>query len=258
MILEAKSITKAYGENVKQLVLKNVNLQIRRGEFVSIMGPSGSGKSTLLYALSGMDKMTEGSVMLDGQEVGKLSEKELSRLRLLKIGFIFQQIHLMKNLSLFDNIVLPAYRAKKMKREKIHNRALGLMTQTGIVELANREITEASGGQLQRVAICRALINQPKILFGDEPTGALNSKAASDIMDILAEINEMGTTILLVTHDVKVAAKTERVLYMVDGSIVGETSLGKYKKEDVENRGREEQILAWLQKMDEEAFCKNT
>lgn len=248
-ILEAKGVDKVYGDNGENRILKNVNLRIAEGEFVSVMGPSGSGKSTLLYNISGMDKMTAGSVILHGQDISSLSENELARLRLHKMGFIFQQIHLLKNLSILDNIILSAYLAKKNSRKKINKRAMQLMEKTGIEELAGHDITQASGGQLQRVAICRALINDPEIIFGDEPTGALNSKSASEIMEILADINGTGTTILLVTHDVKVAAKTERVIYMLDGKIVGEYTLGKYNKEKNELKIREEKLSQWLMGM---------
>lgn len=248
-ILEAKDLSKVYGSNQKNVILKNVNLEIGEGEFVSVMGPSGSGKSTLLYNISGMDKLTSGSIILDGQDVSSLSENDLSRLRLHKMGFIFQQIHLLKNLSIFDNIILSAYLAKKDSHKKINKRAIELMKKTGIEELANNDITQASGGQLQRVAICRALINNPEILFGDEPTGALNSKSAGEIMEILADINQTGTTILLVTHDVKVAAKTERVIYMLDGYIVGEKQLGKFKVDNNDIKEREAKLSKWLSSM---------
>lgn len=250
-ILQSKELSKTYvvGKNNQQDVLKNVNLQIKKGEFVSVMGPSGSGKSTLLYNMSGMDRMTAGSVMFNGEDIAALSEKELSRLRLHKMGFIFQHIHLLKNLCIFDNIILSAYVAKKSSRKKINKRALELMKQTGIADLAHHDITQASGGQLQRVGICRALINYPDILFGDEPTGALNSKSAGEIMEILADVNQTGTAILLVTHDVKVAAKTERVLYMLDGNIIGEKQLGQYKKENNDVKAREEILSRWLMKM---------
>ncbi|MFD3445954.1 ABC transporter ATP-binding protein [Microbacteriaceae bacterium 4G12] len=248
-ILEAKRLNKAFGSNQTNQILKDVNLEIVEGEFVSVMGPSGSGKSTLLYNISGMDRMTSGSVILDEQEISSLSEKELARFRLHKIGFIFQQINLLKNLSIFDNIILSAYLAKKNSRKEINNRAMKLMEKTGIAELADNDITQASGGQLQRVAICRALINNPDIIFGDEPTGALNSKSAIEIMEILAEINQTGTTILLVTHDVKVAAKTERVIYMLDGKIIGEQHLGKYQVKNNDFKEREEKLSKWLMSM---------
>lgn len=245
-ILEAKEVTKSYGTNQENLVLKRVNIEMKAGEFVSIMGPSGSGKSSLLYNISGMDKLSSGSVKFNGQELTALSEEELSNLRLYRMGFIFQQIHLLKNLTLFDNIILSAYLAKKYSRAEINKRAKELMEKTGIAQLAQHRITEASGGQLQRAAICRALINDPDILFGDEPTGALNSRAADEVMDILTDVNAMGTAILLVTHDAKVATRTERVLYMLDGKIVGEFQLGKYRRIESERKEREEALIEWL------------
>lgn len=249
IILEAKGVNKTFvlGKENRYHALKNVNLQIETGEFISIMGPSGSGKSTLLYNISGMDRFSSGNVNFNGREISTLSEMELSRLRLLEMGFIFQHIHLLKNLSVFDNIILSGYAAKSSSRKKINKRAIELMEKTGIAELANHDITQASGGQLQRVGICRALINNPKIIFGDEPTGALNTRSAAEIMDIVAKINKNGTTILLVTHDVKVAAKTQRVLYMLDGKLVGEKRLGKMGENDL--KAREEILSRWLMEM---------
>lgn len=251
-ILETKGLNKAYvtGQGIQQQVLKDIHLQIRQGEFLAVMGPSGSGKSTLLYTISGMDKtITAGSVVFHGQEITELSEDELAGLRLNRMGFIFQQIHLLKNLNIRDNIILSAYRAKTSSRKLINNRAAELMKRTGISALADRDITQVSGGQLQRAAICRALINQPDILFGDEPTGALNSKATGEIMDILADINRSGTTILLATHDAKVAAQAERVLYMMDGCIAAEQWLGKYNRVNGDLKGREEKLSDWLLKL---------
>ena len=247
-LLESKQLQKRYvlGKNNEHHVLKDVTLQIERGEFVSVMGPSGSGKSTLLYNISGMDRMTSGSVIFNGQELSTLSEKELSRLRLKNMGFIFQHIHLLKNLSIFDNIIMTAYLAKNGGRKMINQRAAELMEKTGIADIADHDITQASGGQLQRVGICRALINAPDIIFGDEPTGALNSKSSAEIMALLGGINQAGTTILLVTHDVKVAAKTERVLFMIDGKIVAEKRLGKYDDARDGVKSREEHLTTWL------------
>ncbi|MGF7048087.1 putative ABC transport system ATP-binding protein [Paenibacillus sp. DS2015] len=247
-ILETKGLSKVYltGQGTQQPVLKEIHVQICQGEFVAMMGPSGSGKSTLLYTISGMDSVTGGSVVFKGQEITCLSENELAGLRLNQMGFIFQQMHLLKNLNIRDNIILSAYRANNSSRETINKRAEELMKRTGISALADRDITQVSGGQLQRAAICRALINQPDILFGDEPTGALNSKAAGEIMEILADVNQSGTTILLATHDAKVAANAERVLYMLDGSIAAELSLGRYNRERGDLKGREEKLSAWL------------
>jgi putative ABC transport system ATP-binding protein len=250
-ILEARDISKtvALSSKFSQNILKNVNLRIKAGEFISVMGPSGSGKSTLLYNISGMDRVTSGSVLFHEREISALSEKELSKLRLTKMGFIFQQFHLLKNLCIFDNIILSAYLANHTSRAQIDRRAKELMEKAGIADLANNDINQASGGQLQRVAICRALINHPDIVFGDEPTGSLNSRSAGEIMDLLAEINQTGTTILLVTHDVRVAAKTERVLFMLDGSIVAEHRLGKYNCQSSDIKAREENLSRWLLNM---------
>jgi len=250
-ILEAKGINKVYNisKGNTQHVLCDIDISIGEGEFISVMGPSGSGKSTLLYNISGMDKATSGSIQFCDEELTKLTEDALSALRLQKMGFIFQQSNLLKNLSIFDNIILSAYMSKKESRKVIVERAKKLMEQTGILELADNDITQASGGQLQQVAICRALINTPGIIFGDEPTGALNSKATGEVMDILAEINRTGTTIMLVTHDSKVAAKTEQVFFMTDGVITGEKRLGKYHKEIGDIKARESKLSEWLMQM---------
>jgi len=249
-ILAAKDLCKTYEVNKREhTVLNNVNLEIESGEFVSVMGPSGSGKSTLLYNISGMDKMTSGSVVFKGTELAELSEKEMSKMRLHEMGFVFQQFNLLKNLGIIDNIVVSAYMAKNGSRKEVKQYARELMERTGIPELADNDITQASGGQLQRAAICRALINKPDIIFGDEPTGALNSKSANEIMEILGDINESGTTIMLVTHDVKVAAKTERVLFMRDGRIEGDFHLGKMQAADEDSTEREQKLLNWLLEM---------
>lgn len=249
-ILAAKDLCKTYVVNKREhKVLNNVSLEIQAGEYVSVMGPSGSGKSTLLYNISGMDKMTSGSVLFKGTELADLSEKEMSTLRLREMGFVFQQINLLKNLGIIDNIVVSAYMAKDRSRKEINQFARELMAKTGIADLADNDITQASGGQLQRAAICRALINQPDIIFGDEPTGALNSKSANEIMEILGDINASGTTIMLVTHDVKVAAKTERVLFMRDGQIEGDYRLGKMQEGDKDSSEREQELLGWLLEM---------
>ena len=240
-ILDAHGLTKAFNGTT---VLKGLDLTVRDGEFITVMGPSGSGKSTLLYNISGMDTMTAGTVTFAGQDLATLSQKELARLRLTTMGFIFQHVHLLKNLSLLDNVVLPAYLAGLAPRSELNARAMALLARTGVAELADRDISEASGGQLQRIGICRALINNPTILLGDEPTGALDSTAATEIMDILGELNAGGTTIMLVTHDPKVAARTTRVLYMIDGHIVGDRHQGRYSGADLDQRHTE--LTEWL------------
>jgi len=247
-ILEANNLNKKVklGKDNELHILKDVNLEVEEGEFVSVMGPSGSGKSTLLYNVSGMDRLTSGSVKLKGSEIGGLKEEELAKIRLNNMGFIFQDINLLKNLSVIDNVMFPALVSKDADKIKVNQKAKQLMEMTGIEKIADNNITQASGGQLQRAGICRALINDPDIIFGDEPTGALDSKSASEIMSILADINKKGTTVMLVTHDVKVAAKSERILYMVDGNIVAQKKMSKYDAQHNDIKEREESIMKWL------------
>ncbi|MDF2801033.1 MAG: transporter ATP-binding protein [Anaerocolumna sp.] len=248
LILEVKGLNKKVdlSEENALHILKDVDLEIEEGEFISVMGPSGSGKSTLLYNVSGMDRLTSGSVKFLSNEINELKEEELAKLRLNKMGFIFQDINLLKNLSLIDNVMFPALVSKNVNKHEVYKKAKNLLEMTGIIELADHNITQASGGQLQRVGICRAMINHPEIIFGDEPTGALNSKATSEIMSILSEINKKGTTIMLVTHDAKVAARTERVLYMVDGRIVAQKKIHKFDEKYDSIKSREESVMKWL------------
>lgn len=244
-----KEITKTYGENEeKSNVLNKVNIVIENGEFVAVMGSSGCGKSTLLFSLSGTDEIASGSVMLNNQELSTLDENELSDLRRSKMGFVFQQPTMLKNLNMLDNIILPALQNGRKNIASVTARAKELMQQTGIVELAKRDITEVSGGQLQRAGICRALINTPDILFADEPTGALNSKVADEIMELFSEINRRGTAIMLVTHDAKVAVRANRVLFMKDGEIVHEIKMGVYSGKSMQEKM--ELILKQMRKME--------
>lgn len=247
-LIRTKDLCKTYIVNKQSNnVLQNVNLTVDEGEFVSVMGPSGSGKSTLLYTVSGMDNVTAGSVFFDGDEISGMKEKDLISLRLIKMGFVFQQMYMMRKLSILDNIVLPGFQAKIRPREEVRQYAEELMRKLGIIDEADREITEVSGGQLQRACLCRALINHPKIIFADEPTGALNSKASGEVMDRLLEANSMGTTILMVTHSEKVASISDRIIYLVDGNIQGELILGKKTEDDLSVRER--RVRDWLEEM---------
>lgn len=251
--LSVKDLCKTYIINKRQNnVLRNINMEIREGEMVSVMGPSGSGKSTLLYAVSGMDDITAGRVIFFGKDISALNSRQMSSLRLNEMGFIFQQMYMLKNLSIYDNIILPAYQSAenkgREKRKEINNRAKELMHKLGISEIAEHDINEVSGGQLQRACICRSLINNPKMIFADEPTGALNQQNSKEVMKELNRINAEGTTIMLVTHDMKVAAKSDRVLYLEDGNIKGEYSFGKYT-DTQETRERERKLSNWLMEM---------
>ena len=250
-VIEVKDLCKTYVVNKKQNnVLKNVNFSIDEGEMVAIMGPSGSGKSTLLYTVSGMDRMTAGSVSFCGKELSDLSDNEMADVRLDDMGFIFQQMYMMKNLSILDNILLPAVKSGRRHESKgeTEKRGRALMKKLGIEETADNDINEVSGGQLQRACICRSMINSPKVIFADEPTGALNRTASDEVMCEMVKLNSEGTTVMLVTHDAKVAAKCSRVLYIVDGNIKGEYKLGKYNNAD-ELRDRERKLNNWLMEM---------
>lgn len=226
--LIANNIHKSFGrDEALTPVLHGIDLSVDHGDFVAIMGPSGSGKSTLLYCVSGMDDVSDGTVTLqpplsESVEITALPQKDLAALRLTRMGFVFQQVHLLRNLTILDNVVLPGVTATPDQRRDVVDRARRLLERVGIAELADRDITQASGGQLQRAAIARALINEPELVFGDEPTGALNASTAAEIMELLAEVNAEGRTVVLVTHDPVVAAYCRRVVVLRDGVIDGD------------------------------------
>lgn len=250
-VLQVKDLCKTYIVNKRQNnVLKNVNFEVKEGEMVAVMGPSGSGKSTLLYTVSGMDVVTAGDVVFQGRNIAEFNAKELADLRLNQMGFIFQQMYMLKNLTVFDNIILPACQSKENKQRKreIIKRGQNLMRKLGIIEIADNDINEVSGGQLQRACICRSMVNLPKMIFADEPTGALNRTSSHEVMKELCKLNEEGTTIMLVTHDVKVAAVCSKVLYIVDGNIRGEYILDKYN-ETTRAKERERALSDWLMEL---------
>jgi len=203
------------------------------------MGPSGSGKSTLLYSISGMDNISAGKVWFGDNELSAMAEEVLAGFRLTEMGFVFQQAQMLKNLSIFDNIILPGLVAKKESAGVIRKRAADLMERMDIAGMEKRDIREVSGGQLQRASICRAMINHPQMLFLDEPTGALNSAAADQVLAILEELNREGMTIMTVTHDPRVAARARRVLYIRDGRLTGSKSF-------TPGADREKELAEWL------------
>lgn len=247
-ILNVKDLCKTYIVNKRQInVLRNINFKVNEGEMVAVMGPSGSGKSTLLYTVSGMDKMTAGSVSFCGKELSELKDNELAQMRLDDMGFIFQQMYMMKNLSVLDNIILPSVKSDKIKESRRETMARGqdLMRKLGIIDISDNDINEVSGGQLQRACICRSMMNKPRMIFADEPTGALNRTSSEEVMEELTKLNSGGTTIMLVTHDAKVAAKCSRVLFIVDGSINGEYNINRR----LPLRDRERDLNNWLLEM---------
>jgi putative ABC transport system ATP-binding protein len=246
-ILEVNNLCKAF-ENTP--ILKNVSFKVEAGEFIAIMGRSGSGKSTLLYNISGMDRPTSGEVLFCGMDIAKLDDRKMSEVRLNQMGFIFQHSYLLKKLSIRDNIVLPALKAGVLTSEQIQQSVDALLVKTGIDTISSHDIRKVSGGQLQRAAICRALVNRPDILFGDEPTGALNSTSSREVMDMINQVHAEGTTVILVTHDAKVAARASRVIYLMDGNIHDELTLGAYHRNDPENANHEKTLSQWLAKQD--------
>ena len=228
-------------------ILKDINLEIREGEMVAVMGPSGSGKSTLLYNVSGLDDPDTGEVMLRDTVITGLNEDEKAELRLKRMGFVFQQMNVLENLNIIDNIVLPAVHADRKHKKEYYERAMALMDGFHIGDLAERKTSEVSGGQLQRACICRSMLLEPEIIFADEPTGALNQTAATEVIDAFLKINRDGTTILMVTHDSRIASMCDRILYILDGQIRGELKLGK--NEQNANREREQKTIKWLDEM---------
>lgn len=244
IILEAKNLCKSFGKNQ---ILSGIDIQINKGEYVAIMGQSGGGKSTLLYCISGMDKPTSGEIYFDGVELSGLSDQQMQELRLKRMGFVFQKPSFLKNFSIMDNIIFPAFQLNQIDRTEIVKEAQSLMSELGISAIADHDIHQVSGGQLQRSAICRAMINHPDILFGDELTGALNSSTTREVCSIIDHIHRKGTSILIVTHDANVAVHADRVIYLEDGQIMDELQLGLY--EENHKTAREVQMKSWLEKM---------
>ena len=245
VILSAKDLCKSFAHNGGQLhVLSHVNLELYEGDFTVIMGASGSGKSTLLYALSGMDRATAGEVMYQGSDLVKMKEKELAKLRYTDFGFIFQQMHLVSNLSLFENVAVPGYLNKSVSAQEVKKRANKLLEQMSVSHIKTHLPSQVSGGEQQRCAVARAVVNAPKLLFADEPTGALNRKNTSDVLNLLTELNHDGQSVLMVTHDIRATLRANRILYIEDGKIIGELSLPPYQPE--EEKSRETQVNAWL------------
>ena len=240
VILSGKNITKAFGENT---VLHGIDVEIYDGDFTVIMGSSGSGKSTLLYALSGMDRVSSGQLLYRKQDITDASEKNLTLLRAEDFGFVFQRTHLISNLTLYENIRMAGLiGALSEKETKL--RAKELVKQMNLESAKDRLPTQVSGGEAQRAAVARAVINKPAILFADEPTGALNRTNSEEVLNLLSSLHGSGQSVLLVTHDKEAALRGNRILYLEDGSIIGELNLPVYAGKD---RSREARLSAWLE-----------
>jgi putative ABC transport system ATP-binding protein len=220
-MISARDITKCFGEDdsCRVEVLKGIDIDVKKGEFVAIMGPSGSGKTTLLDIVGGLLKPTSGEVMIDGVSLRGLSDRELARIRGKKIGFIFQQYNLIPSLTATENVEL-ALRINGKNREESRERAIKLLRMVGLGERTTHKPPKMSGGEQQRVAICRALANEPSIILGDEPTGNLDTKTGFMVLDTLRDLNErQGYTILVVTHDHRIGKYADRIINMMDGRI---------------------------------------
>ena len=228
--IETEKLTKIYGKNETGVTaLKNVNIRIREGEFVAVMGPSGCGKSTLLHLVGGLDLPTSGSVLLDGEDIARLSDDALTEIRRKKIGFVFQFFNLIPVLSALDNTALPLI-LDGVKVVEANRRAADWLDRVGIGERSTHRPDQLSGGQQQRVAIARALVSEPALILADEPTGNLDSIAADEIARLLrAAAETWGRTVLMVTHDPRIAAHADRILFLKDGLVVDETRLDRHE-----------------------------
>lgn len=220
-MITLKNINKIFYTNeIETHALENINLSIEAGEFVAIMGPSGCGKSTMLNIMGLLDTPTNGSVTIDGIQTNLMSDKDMARIRNLKLGFIFQSFHLIPSLNVLDNVLLPMLYRKGSSRTADRKRAIDLVERVGLSHRLKHFPSQLSGGQCQRVAIARALIGEPKVILADEPTGNLDSKMGEEIMEILSNLNREGATIVMVTHDENIAKETSRIIRLFDGKLI--------------------------------------
>ena len=245
VLIKTNKLSKSFSNNGNLVhVLRNIDLEIYQGDFTVIMGASGAGKSTLLYALSGMDTPTLGNINYGDIDITKLNQNKLALFRRDNSGFVFQSIYLMDSMSILDNVLASGLLKNNNKKEVVEKAKEVLKSVDIDEELWNKFPNQLSGGECQRVGIARALINEPKVVFADEPTGALNSKTGKDVLDTLTRSNENGQTIVMVTHDITSARRANRILYLKDGEIAGELSLGKYIPHDKERHQKLNDFLA--------------
>lgn len=245
VLLSAKGLCKQFPNGTgREQVLKNIDVDIYAGDFTVIMGSSGAGKSTLLYALSGMDSITEGTVLYKGKEISSYKERQMAALRSHEFGFVFQQTHLVSSLSLFENVAVAGFVNSEQSTETVRQKAEGLLKQMHVEKARDRFPSEVSGGEAQRAAIARAVINHPGLLFADEPTGALNKGNTDEVLNLLSGLSDNGQSILMVTHDIRAAIRGTRILYLEDGKILDEMELAAYHAEDAKDR--EKKLSDWL------------
>lgn len=247
-LLQGRGLSKVFTQgHVKNSVLNQVDVDIYEKDFTIIMGSSGAGKSTLLYALSGMDAVSAGTVTYKGKEMTSLSEKKMTKLRADEFGFVFQQTHLVSNLTLFENVAVAGFLSKKRSTGEVREQTKKLLSQMGVEQAANRLPSQVSGGEAQRSAIARAVIGKPGLLFADEPTGALNKSHTLEVLSLLTKLNESGQSILMVTHDLHAAVRGNRILYLEDGNVIDELTLPPFT--ETSEKQRERRVSSWLSDM---------
>ncbi|MBD5136535.1 MAG: ABC transporter ATP-binding protein [Lachnospiraceae bacterium] len=245
ILIKGTDLCKSFKQGEKNvMVLNKICVDIYEGDFTVIMGASGAGKSTLLYALSGMDGITGGKVEFGGEAINGYNEKKMAELRAKEFGFVFQQTHLVSNLTLFENVAVAGYVGKRHNAKKVQEKAEQLLVQMHADGAKDRMPSQVSGGEAQRAAIARAMINNPKIVFADEPTGALNKANSEEVLNLLTELNRNGQSIVMVTHDIRAAIHGNRLLYLEDGNILAELSLSAYEEKNA--KGREAKVNNWL------------
>ena len=245
VIIEAKKLKKSFSTgDTEQTIFEDLDLKLYRGDFTIIMGSSGAGKSTLMYSLSGMDRPTAGEVTFCGKAITSFNDDKLAVFRRKNCGFVFQQIYLLDKMSLMDNVLTASALSDESKKTTIA-RAKELFDLVNIPQITRKKFpSQVSGGQQQRCAIARAVVTNPKLLFADEPTGALNRKNTNEVLSLLTDLNKAGQSILMVTHDPKAALRATRILYLEDGKIIGELTLPPYNPD--EEKSRDTQVNAWL------------
>jgi len=239
IVLEGKGLCKTFSNgHLAANVIRNLDVEIYEGDFTVIMGTSGAGKSTLLYMLSGIDTITSGEITLKDKRIDKMKEKEMADIRRKDIGFVFQEPNLLEEFNVFENVAMSGYLQTK-DRSKINERCEKLIAEVDMTEHKEKYPSQLSGGQKQRVAIIRSLINNPDIVFADEPTGALNAAQSDAVFNLLTQIHEKGQSILMVTHDIKAASLANRLLYIKDGKIDGELELDKFETGKIQDREKQ-------------------
>lgn len=233
-------------KNLNKIVLRDVSADFYKGDFTVIMGSSGAGKSTLLYTLSRTDKVEKGDIFFKDVNISNVSEKQMAKIRSESFGFVFQSANLISNVTLYENVLVAGFLDADRSEKELRNETDKIFEQMKLNDVKDHLPSEASGGEQQRCAIARAIINKPDIIFADEPTGALNKQNSTEVLNMLSFLNQQGQTILMVTHDIRSAIRGNRILYLEDGSIVSELDLGTFEDVEEKMKQREEKLSLWL------------